>query len=336
MQQRARIASGRKAEGSDAACAPGVRQRTRPGLTAWLTRLGGVAALALLGSCVSQAPGGSGPHAGGACRNVIHADVVAIEQAYVLNRFAAFVPAGMLYALRHDVVPADASRPLGPGNAMLRPDKRPRPLVLRVNEGDCLQVAFENLLDPQWEEEGGIPREMDGRLPAHVEASPGAPTSRQLVRARKVSVDRPRTRAASLHVTGLALAPMTRRECPLNAACGGDGSNVGLPENQGVVFNPATSKDVIDGFLGSLAKPGQKVVTRWRAGKEGTYFAYSTAAPIGGEGDGGQIGLGLFAAVNVEPQGSRWYRSQLSHDDLQRATRAAPAGRHAYRDIDYE
>jgi len=152
--------------------------------------------------------------------------------------------------------------------------------------------------------EGGIPREMDGRLPAHVEASPGAPTSRQLVRASKVSVDRPRTRAASLHVTGLALAPMTRRECPLNAACGGDGSNVGLPENQGVVFNPATSKDVIDGFLGSLAKPGQKVVTRWRAGKEGTYFAYSTAAPIGGEGDGGQIGLGLFAAVNVEPQGS--------------------------------
>ena len=177
---------------------------------------------------------------------------------------------------------------------------------------------------------------MDGRLPAHVEASPGAPTSRQLVRASKVSVDRPRTRAASLHVTGLALAPMTRRECPLNAACGGDGSNVGLPENQGVVFNPATSKDVIDGFLGSLAKPGQKVVTRWRAGKEGTYFAYSTAAPIGGEGDGGQIGLGLFAAVNVEPQGSRWYRSQLSHDELQRATRAAPAGRHAYRDIDYE
>ena len=151
MQQRARIASGRKAEGSDVACAPGVRQRARPGLTAWLTRLGGVAALALLGSCVSQAPAGSGPHAGGACRNVIHADVVAIEQAYVLNRFAAFVPAGMLYALRHDVVPADASRPLGPGNAMLRPDKRPRPLVLRVNEGDCLQVAFENLLDPQWE-----------------------------------------------------------------------------------------------------------------------------------------------------------------------------------------
>ena len=57
MQQRARIASGRKAEGSDAACAPGVRQRTRPGLTAWLTRLGGVAALpyALAGGVLSLA-----------------------------------------------------------------------------------------------------------------------------------------------------------------------------------------------------------------------------------------------------------------------------------------
>ena len=56
MQQRARIASGRKAEGSDAACAPGVRQRTRPGLTAWLTRLGGVAALALLGFVLAWVP----------------------------------------------------------------------------------------------------------------------------------------------------------------------------------------------------------------------------------------------------------------------------------------
>ena len=29
---------------------------------------------------------------------------------------------------------------------MLRPDKRPRPIVLRMNVGDCLQVKFENLL----------------------------------------------------------------------------------------------------------------------------------------------------------------------------------------------
>ena len=294
-----------------------------------------IAATLALGSCVNQASPNP-PQADASCRRVVHAEVVALEQAYVLNRHAAFVPAGMLYALRHDVVPMDASRPLGPGNAMLRPDKRPRPLVLRVNEGDCLQVAFENLLDPQWQEEGATPREMGGRLPAHAEASAGAPTSRELVRAQHISLDRPRTRTASFHITGLELAPMHARDCPLNVACGGDGSNVGLPEQRGLVFNASTPAAVRADFLGSLAKPGQKVITRWRAPKEGTYFAYSSAAPVGGEGDGGQIGLGLFAAVNVEPEGSRWYRSQVSHDDLQRATRAAPAGRHAYRHIDYE
>ncbi|MFT3779652.1 MAG: hypothetical protein QM772_15500 [Ottowia sp.] len=285
----------------------------------------------LLGACVNPPPGQA--DAGATCARTVHADVVAIEQAYVLNRHAAFVPAGMLYALRHDVVPVDGSRPLGPGNAMLRSDKRPRPLVLRVNEGDCLQVAFENLLDPEWREESGTPREMGGRLPAHVEANHGEPTSRELVRASKVSLDQPRTRTASLHVTGLELAPINADDCPRDAACGGDGSNVGLPDRQGLVFHPSSQVKRAD-FLGSLAKPGQKVVTRWRAGKEGTYFAYSTAAPVGGEGDGGQIGLGLFAAVNVEPTGSRWYRSQVTHEDLQRATR--PATGHAYRDIDYE
>ena len=252
-------------------------------MTRWARR-GAVAVLAAVVpvACVNTPPGVES--ADGSCRRVIHADVVAIEQAYVLNRHAAFVPAGMLYALRHDVVPLDAARPLGPGNAMLRPDKRPRPLVLRVNEGDCLQVAFENLLDPQWEEEGGLPPGMGGRLPAHVEASAGEPTSRTLVRASKVSVDKPRTRAASLHITGLELAPLGDLQCPLNAACGGDGSNVGLPAQQGVVFNPFTPQSVRDGFLGSLAQPGQKVVTRWRAVKEGTYFAYSTAAPVVGDG----------------------------------------------------
>lgn len=305
---------------------------------AWASRLLRRAVILLaapvLGACISSPPGTEPSDA--SCRRVIHADVVAIEQAYVLNRHAAFVPAGMLYALRHDVVPIDASRPLGPGNAMLRPDKRPRPLVLRVNEGDCLQVALENLLDPQWEEEGGLPREMGGRLPAHVEASAGTPTSRELVRAGKLSTDRPRTRSASLHITGMELAPMHALQCPLNAACGGGASNVGLPQQQGVLFHPFTPQAVRNQFQGSLAMPGQKVVTRWRAAKEGTFFAYSTAAPVGGEGDGGQIGLGLFAAVNVEPKGARWYRSQLTHAELQQASRAVPAGSHPYRDIDYE
>ena len=159
---------------SGRACEHRERASGRVRLARWAQR-GAVALLiaAVPVACVNAPP--STESADASCRRVIHADVVAIEQAYVLNRHAAFVPAGMLYALRHDVVPLDAARPLGPGNAMLRPDKRPRPLVLRVNEGDCLQVAFENLLDPQWEEEGGLPPDMGGRLPAHIEASAGEP-----------------------------------------------------------------------------------------------------------------------------------------------------------------
>ncbi|AGP38826.1 multicopper oxidase domain-containing protein [Sorangium cellulosum] len=78
----------------------------------------------------------------------VFADVVALDQVYVYNRFGSFNPAGMIYALKRDVVPIDGRKPLGPGNAMLRPGKRPRPLVLRVNVGDALRVRFTNLLRP--------------------------------------------------------------------------------------------------------------------------------------------------------------------------------------------
>ena len=64
-------------------------------VTRW-ARCGAVALLAATVpvACVNAPPGVDS--ADGSCRRVIHADVVAIEQAYVLNRHAAFVPAGML------------------------------------------------------------------------------------------------------------------------------------------------------------------------------------------------------------------------------------------------
>jgi len=76
------------------------------------------------------------------CLETVTANVVALDQVYTYNRFGAFNPAGMIYALRRDVVGS------GPGNVRLRAGKRPRPIVLRVNEGDCLQVNFTNLLSP--------------------------------------------------------------------------------------------------------------------------------------------------------------------------------------------
>ena len=38
------------------------------------------------------------------CERLLKAEVVAIEQSIVLNRYGAFNPAGMLFALRRDVV----------------------------------------------------------------------------------------------------------------------------------------------------------------------------------------------------------------------------------------
>jgi hypothetical protein len=87
------------------------------------------------------------------------ADVVALDQPFTLNRLGAMVPSGMIYALKRDVVPsncydsggdctASGAPPftLTAGQVQLRRDKRPRPLVLRVNEGQCLIITLSNML----------------------------------------------------------------------------------------------------------------------------------------------------------------------------------------------
>ena len=88
-------------------------------------------------SATAQAPPG--------CSRVLHADVVAFDQVFFWNRLGALQPQGMMYALRRDVVPISGAT-LSPGNVQLRPDKRPRPIVLRMNVGDCLRIDFQNLL----------------------------------------------------------------------------------------------------------------------------------------------------------------------------------------------
>ncbi len=81
----------------------------------------------------------------GAPARVIVAEVAAIEQPIVYNRFGSFDPAGTIYALERDLVTVEeGGRPI----ARLRPGKRPRPLVLRGNVGDELVVAFTNRLPP--------------------------------------------------------------------------------------------------------------------------------------------------------------------------------------------
>ncbi|MBI3181156.1 MAG: copper oxidase [Myxococcales bacterium] len=205
------------------------------------------------------------------CANTVTANVVAIDQVFTYNRYGSFNPAGMIYALRRDVVPIDPAAALGPGNARLRPDKRPRPIVLRMNVGDCIRINFTNLLAPSRE---AIPEPPS--VPHHAEGVAGE--------------DAPVTRGASIHVNGLQY---------LNI--GSDGAAVG--------FNPSL-----------LVLPGRSATYLYYADREGPFFMHSMAAIAGGEGDGGSTVLGLFGAVVVEPPGSRWYRSQVTHEQIAAAT----------------
>jgi len=80
------------------------------------------------------------------CTRTIKADVVALDQVIMYNRLGAVNPGGMIYALKQDVVAIDAAKGIVAGNVRLRSDKRPRPIVLRMNSGDCLRITFTNLL----------------------------------------------------------------------------------------------------------------------------------------------------------------------------------------------
>ncbi|HEX8475577.1 MAG TPA: multicopper oxidase domain-containing protein [Pyrinomonadaceae bacterium] len=102
--------------------------------------------------------------------DTIEADVVALDYAFFYNRYGAFNPAGMIYALRRDVVPINSSLGLAPGNVRLREGKRARPLVLRMNVGQKLKINFQNLLGQN-----------------------------------RANDNQPKTRAASVHVVGLQL-----------------------------------------------------------------------------------------------------------------------------------
>ena len=96
------------------------------------------------------------------CNRTIKVQVVALDQPWMWNRLGAAQPGGMIYALARDVVTSgndslpDDLKSLKPnelealcGNVRLRDDKRARPLVLRANKGDCLEITFANLLSPQ-------------------------------------------------------------------------------------------------------------------------------------------------------------------------------------------
>src|ERR1700749_764656 len=118
-----------------------------PGGTAHAQTRGDVnaGAIAIATPTPTPDPTGTPP----SCARTIKADVVALDQVITFNRLGAMNPGGMMFALRNDLKPIDSASGMVAGNVTLKEYKRPRPLVLRMNVGDCLQILFQNLLsDP--------------------------------------------------------------------------------------------------------------------------------------------------------------------------------------------
>ena len=109
------------------------------------------------------------------------------------------------------------------------------------------------------------------------------------------------TRYAGVHITGLELLDPAGGTAGINS----DGSWVGRNRS-------------------SLAAPGDERLYEYYAKGEGTFLLYSAADNDNDQGPTSagptQVSLGLFGAVNVQPEWAEWYRSQVTRDDLLEAT----------------
>src|SRR5689334_6317746 len=83
--------------------------------------------------------------------NTVTANVASLDQPFMLNRLGAAMPQGMVFALTSDLLRSSDGQSCSKvacqkGQVRLRTDKRPRPIVLRVNQGQCLKINFTNWL----------------------------------------------------------------------------------------------------------------------------------------------------------------------------------------------
>ena len=204
------------------------------------------------------------------CQRTINADVVALPQPIMLNRMGAAIPDALIFALKSDTT-------LVNGWLQLKPGKRPRPLVLRANVGDCLNITFTN----------SVPKNNFTKTKAS--AATG-------------------TTEVSLHIQGTEWTTSTMD----------DGSFVGV--------NPSSLASV----AGATPPPAQTQQYQVFVKNEGTFLLY-TMGDTSTEGQ--QLARGLFGALNVEPAGAEWYRSEVTQQDLKLATKSISPDGHPV--IDY-
>lgn len=257
------------------------------------------------------------------CRpsNTLTADVAALDIPMVFNRMGAQNVNWQMYALWDDLVRiSDGERsptPLAPihgqrptdkldkkgalpyqdlaGKVTLRPDLRPRPLTLRVAAGDCLRVRFVNLLTSV-----SNPFKATQAVPYL-----GHPMA-QRERLKPMDIDdQVASRVVGFHPQGLELV----------RSIDDDSSYVGKNRN-------------------SMVEPGGFAEYLFHAPHEGAFLVTNPGAVFGSDGTSGTAATGLFGVVAVQPKGARFYRGQVTEEELRAATVSITP--HGQPVIDYE
>jgi hypothetical protein len=228
------------------------------------------------------------------------ANVVVFDTPMVFNRLGAQNPNWVMYALRRDVVNIDSGKPLTaggtatPGRVQLRPDKRPRPMTLRVPRCSKLEISFQNLLaDPANPvlNLGDLEEKLEGQGLEDINNNEvGFPFP-------AIGDNQVKTRFAGVYVQGMQLT-----------AIGDHSSYVGNNPNS------------------CVAQGAGPTAFTFLAEHEGGFKLSNPCAAIGGEATGGNNGLGMWGVVAVQPMNARIYRSQVYEEELRLAADAALDG----------
>ena len=228
--------------------------------------------------------------------NTITAKVVVLDNPTVFNRLGAQNPNWMTYSLLRDVVVANRLNPNDPlngtpcsmttctaGNVEQRADKRPRPLVVRSVAESCLTVEFTNLLAPV--------------------ANPNNAQQDLLINNDQVA-----DRCAGFHAQGAEIAAAGDISDDGSMAGNNPGADIGDASGGAAVCGPG------------MAAPNQTRTYNLYTPHEGTFTVNSYGATIGSEASSGNLGIGLFGQLNVEPVGAKLYRGQLTEEEMRLAT----------------
>ncbi|HET9700297.1 MAG TPA: hypothetical protein VFP70_05190, partial [Burkholderiales bacterium] len=274
---------------------PGIGSRPLGATRRFALALGGLAVLAAFSAPSQAAP---------VCVRQVTADVVALDAPIVNSRLGVSNVNGLMYALKGDVVRYNGLTGAAegtPGNVTgadagqvkLRDDKRPRPLVLRVNAGDCLTVNFTNLLNP-------VPNARNFIVdadPFQAKLDPNPVTADRDPQITTSVNEQVLERRVGFHAAGLQLM----------GSIASDGSYVGRNAS-------------------SLVAPGGSTTYTLYAEHEGVHQVINTGALVGSDANQGNTANGLFGQVIIEPVGARTYRNTVTEEELRLATVGPTAG----------